>query len=202
MTTATSASSAPTTRTIQVVVGFDFTESSEAALDRAVTLAHRAGLHVFHFACIIDHRAGVAAVPAEGKFDHLYADKVQEHVARRVEAAFAANRVSDSVEFFVHARFGDPAKEILLLAQGVGADLIIVGSKGITGIERVLLGSVSESIVRSAGCGVMVARPKTYPDVELLKIFEVEPLHEWVKPHRYSYIETRVIKRPLEWPLY
>ncbi len=80
---------------------------------------------------------GVAAVPAEGKFDHLYADKVQEHVARRVEAAFAANQVSDSVEFFVHARFG-----------------------------------------------------------------EVEPLHEWVKPHRYSYIETRVIKRPLAWPLY
>lgn len=190
-------------RALQVVVAFDFTHTADAALHRAIDLAHRAERHVFHFACIIDPHVGVPDVPADGKYDYHYAERVQHSLTARIEAEFAANHVPGSVHFFVHARFGDAATEILVLAQGVGADLIIVGSHGITSLERVLLGSVSEAVVRRAGCSVIVARPKSYADVKLLSIIEVEPSHHpYVPPHRYSYEETRLIKRPLEWPLY
>jgi len=111
------------------------------------------------------------------------------------------------VHFFVHARIGDkPAVEILELAREVGADLIIVGSHGMTGIERMLIGSTSEHIVREAHCTVEVARPKSYPDVELLAVEavdrDVDPPRAYVPPHRYTYEDHRVNLRPAEWPLY
>jgi len=105
------------------------------------------------------------------------------------------------IHFYVHARIGKPADEILQLAREVGADLIIVGSKGLHGVERLVLGSVSETVVRDAGCTVEVARPKTYDHVDLLDIKEVEPHHHYVPPHRYFYEDHRLIVRPPDWPI-
>jgi hypothetical protein len=113
--------------------------------------------------------------------------------------------VHHRVHFFVHARIGKAAAEILELAREVGADLIIVGSHGLTGVERLLLGSTSEHVVREAGCPVEVARPKRYAEVALLPIEPVDPAqprHTYVPPHRYTYEDHRVNLRPAEWPLY
>ena len=87
-------------------------------------------------------------------------------------------------------------------AREVGADLIIVGSNNITGVERLLVGSVAEHVVRDAHCTVEVARPTTYEHVELEKIVEVERDHVYVPPHRYSYEDRRIELRPNDWPLY
>jgi nucleotide-binding universal stress UspA family protein len=189
---------------LQVVVGFDFTHTAEAALKRALELARRTDQHVFHFAIIIDPHRGVPAIPFDDKYDYRYANLVQQRLTARIEAELAVDRAPRPVHFFVHARFGHAASEILALSESLGADLIIVGSNGVSGIERVLLGSVSEAVVRDAGCSVIVARPKSYADVALLPIVEVRPDHHhpYVPPHRYSYDETRLIERPLEWPLY
>jgi nucleotide-binding universal stress UspA family protein len=53
---------------------------------------------------------------------------------------------------------GYPADEIIKAAKDEGVDLIVVGNLGRTGIERMLLGSVSEAIVRNAPCPVLVVR--------------------------------------------
>ncbi len=55
---------------------------------------------------------------------------------------------------------GDPAEEIVRLAKIYDADLIILGSRGLTGIKRILLGSVSSQIVEDAPCSVLVVKPK------------------------------------------
>jgi len=55
-------------------------------------------------------------------------------------------------------RQGDPRQEILEEAKEWGADLIVVGSHGRTGIQRWLLGSVAEHVVRHAPCSVEVVR--------------------------------------------
>ncbi|HEY0986374.1 MAG TPA: universal stress protein, partial [Kofleriaceae bacterium] len=104
--------------------------------------------------------------------------------------------------FFVHVRIGRAAEEILELARDVGADLIIVGSKGLTGVERLVIGSVAERVVREAGCTVEVARPKTYEHVELLDVSKAEHPHHYTPPHRYTYRSSCVNLRPDEWPLY
>ncbi len=55
---------------------------------------------------------------------------------------------------------GDPAEEIVRLAKIYDADLIVLGSRGLTGMKRILLGSVSSQIVEDAPCSVLVVKPK------------------------------------------
>ena len=57
-----------------------------------------------------------------------------------------------------HVRLGRPAQEIVNLADKIAAGLIVVGSRGLGGIRRALMGSVSDSVVRHAHCPVMVVR--------------------------------------------
>jgi nucleotide-binding universal stress UspA family protein len=188
-----------------VVVGYDFSHSGRAALHRAVTLAGRAPFHVLHIVCVVDPKDPIPSIPSYNGVDYMYAARVQEALAAEVQQELDHADVRGSVHFFVHARIGKAAEEILLLAREVGADLIIVGSKGMTGLERLILGSTSEHVVREAGCTVEVARPKQYPEVELIPVEPVdpsEPHHTYVPPHRYTYEDHRVNLRPAEWPLY
>ena len=52
------------------------------------------------------------------------------------------------------------AEEILKASQRIRADLVVMGSKGLTGLRRILLGSVSHKVVRYAKCSVLVVRQK------------------------------------------
>jgi nucleotide-binding universal stress UspA family protein len=155
---------------------------------------------VLHFACALDPHSPLPAVPGK-HVDYEYAERVQHALAGVIEQELRAVNASIRVHFYVHARIGKPAEEILQLAREVGADLIIVGSKGATGLERLVLGSVSGRVVREAGCAVMVARPKSYEPVELLEVHEVEAHRHYVPPHRYYYEDHRLNVRPPEWPI-
>jgi nucleotide-binding universal stress UspA family protein len=57
-----------------------------------------------------------------------------------------------------HLRVGRPNAEIVALAEGVGARLIVLGSRGRGGVRRALMGSVSDSVVRHAHCPVLIVR--------------------------------------------
>jgi nucleotide-binding universal stress UspA family protein len=182
--------STATPRSVQVVVAFDFSPSAELALARAVEIAARAPQHVLHI---------VAALDATS---YPVADELQHRIAARANAAFAGRPNVEEVQFYVHARIGKPAEEILDVAREVGADLIVIGSHGNTGIERVLLGSVSERVVREARCPVLVARAKSYADVQLLRVTpRPHGQPHYVAPHRYHYTDQRAQLRPTDWPI-
>ncbi len=186
----------------QVVVGYDFSHSGQAALYRAVALASRAPFHVLHFACILDPHGGIHALPTK-HVDMEYADHVRDQLASVIEQELRNANTEGRVHFNIHVRISKhPAKEILDVARDVGADLIIVGSKGLTGLERVVLGSVSEQIVREAKCSVVIARPKEYAYVPLLDIVEVERHPHEHASHRYTYEDHRATLRPSDWPMY
>jgi len=57
-----------------------------------------------------------------------------------------------------YAREGDPADAILDVAEEVGADLIVVGNKGMTGARRFLLGSVPNKVSHHASTSVIIVR--------------------------------------------
>lgn len=57
-----------------------------------------------------------------------------------------------------HLRMGKAAAEIVDLTEELGAGLVVVGSRGLGGIRRALMGSVSDSVVRHAHCPVLVVR--------------------------------------------
>ena len=190
------------TRPVQVVVAYDFSPTSEEALLRATEVACRAPQHVLHIVAAIDPRHGLAIAPPTSSVDYDYAARIQGLMTARATAAFAGRSAAAEVQFYVHARIGKPADEILGLAQDVGADLLFIGSHGKTGLDRFVLGSVSERVVREAKCPVMVARTKTYEPVELVPVVAYE--HDrptYHPPTRYSYVNNRVLTRPNDWPL-
>jgi nucleotide-binding universal stress UspA family protein len=78
---------------------------------------------------------------------------------------------------------GDPAKELLHLSDAVQPDLIVAGSHGLNFLTRLLLGSVSARLVRSADCSVLVAPPEDAPSFleELPKSFSVFGFYEWTE---------------------
>lgn len=55
---------------------------------------------------------------------------------------------------------GRPDDEIVKFAEEIGAGMIVIGSRGLGGVRRALLGSVSESVVRHAHCPVLVVRQR------------------------------------------
>jgi nucleotide-binding universal stress UspA family protein len=62
---------------------------------------------------------------------------------------------------------GDPAEEIVRYGRDTGMDLIVMGTHGRTGLERLLLGSVAERVLREASCSVLVVKlPKGIPVTE------------------------------------
>src|SRR5690349_22343220 len=185
----------------QVVVGYDFSRSGRQALYRAIALATRAPFHILHFVCVIDPHVPFAAVPTK-HIDYDYAERVQRALADEIGQELREANVADRVHFFVHARIGHPVAEILGVARDVGADLILVGTKGLTGVERVMLGSVAEKVVREAHCTVEVVRPKTYEHVELLTITGATEHKKYVAPHGYTYENHVLAMRPSEWPIY
>lgn len=186
----------------QVVVAYDFSPTADVALTAAIDLAARAPSHVLHVVVAVDNAHPVPDLPTT-KVDFDYTEKVHAHLTTRLTDVFAAKAPGQEIHFFVHVRIGPPAREVLDTAKMIGADLIFVGSHGWRGLDRVLFGSVSEAIVRGAGCPVMVVRPKTYAKADLIDIVDTskDQHHAYVRPHRYSYSDSRVITRPMDWPL-
>jgi nucleotide-binding universal stress UspA family protein len=183
----------------QVVVGFDFSESARFALERTIALNVRGPSRVLHFGCILDPHSGLARFPTK-EVDIAYADRVRDELSATVALALRTARAEGRIHFHIHVRVArNPAKELLALAKEVGADLIVVGCKGLRGIERVVLGSVSERIVREAGCPVVIARPKAYPHVEHTDVVEVEA-HAHHTGFRFTYDDTLGIAEPMRWP--
>ena len=71
-------------------------------------------------------------------------------------------RVPESVTLVAHEAHGDPAKVIVQTAGDLTADVVVVGTHGRTGVQRMVMGSTAESVVRHSGCPVLVVRPKSH----------------------------------------
>jgi nucleotide-binding universal stress UspA family protein len=185
----------------QILVAFDFSETSELALQHALNLAFESPPRDFHFLVALEPRKGLG-LRANEVIDYQYTEEVQAIATKHIGNAIAKLDRGGEVSMLVHVRIGDPVTEILSLAEEVGASLILVGSHGRQGVERMLLGSVSERVVREALCPVMVARERTYENVRRSKIIDApndEP--EYVPPHRYHHDSGAPI-RPKAWALY
>jgi nucleotide-binding universal stress UspA family protein len=65
-----------------------------------------------------------------------------------------------------HFRMARPDRGILAVGEDIGAGLIVLGSRGLGGVKRALMGSVSDSVVRHAHCPVLVVRKEDDPDQE------------------------------------
>jgi nucleotide-binding universal stress UspA family protein len=143
----------------QILVPTDFSEPSERALTYARDLADQfhASLHLLHVVNRPLLAEGLAAEAFMSDGTAMGSDMVEDAQRRlRKQAPEAAS--TDVV-------FGYAARSIVEHASRLGIDLIVMGSHGRTGIAHVLLGSVAETIVRTAPCPVLTVRgPVTAPE--------------------------------------
>jgi nucleotide-binding universal stress UspA family protein len=97
--------------------------------------------------------------------DYEYRQQIQENFEQEARKALDAEveRVKAAGGRVVEAHLskGSPDTEIVKLADDIGAGLIVMGSRGLGGIRRALIGSVSDSVVRHAHCPVLVVREET-----------------------------------------
>lgn len=139
-----------------IVVGTDGSETADRAVQAAAELARTWGstLHVVTAFRIGGPGMGQAAGAAlvDGGAEVV----AREEAARKIgDDAVAAHGQGLTAE--THAVSGDPADAILDTARSVGAELVVVGSRGMHGARRVL-GSVPNSVTHGAECAVLVVK--------------------------------------------
>lgn len=142
----------------RIVVGTDGSESAAEAVRQAVELAGLTGARldvVSAYEPVPNRRVESEVAQAPGDVAHESGPREEATFAldSAVGAATAAG-----VEVTPHAMDGDPADAILDVAEKVGADLIMVGNKGMTGARRFLLGSVPNKVSHHSPCSVIIAR--------------------------------------------
>lgn len=141
-----------------ILVATDFSACADAALAYAVDLAARvdATIHLVHAISI-----PLFGVPELGL---AYASMNIEAATGAAQTAIdeRAARYRDRVLLApTRVEVGDPRDVIDKAAAAIDADLVVIGTHGRRGVRRILLGSVAESVVRTAPCPVLTIRTST-----------------------------------------
>jgi nucleotide-binding universal stress UspA family protein len=148
-----------TDTTLRIVVGVDFTDAGDHALDEAIRYAMRLQNDELHPVFVIDDtKRGLAEV------DEALSD-ARDRLRERVIARFVEAGARGEQPVIFHVRIGDPATVLHQVAVDVGASMIVVGTHGRGGFEKLLLGSVAQELVRSARLPILVARPNRLEDL-------------------------------------
>jgi nucleotide-binding universal stress UspA family protein len=141
-----------------IVVGTDGSDTATEAVRQAVELARAVGAKlevVSAYEPVPEQR--LKAEQRNAPEDLQWAISPREDVDATLDAVMALAR-DNEVSIDIYPRRGDPADAILDVAEEQGADLIIVGNKGMTGAKRFLLGSVPNKVSHHAPCSVLIIR--------------------------------------------
>lgn len=146
---------------MKILLATDGSKQSEAAIDMLKNFSFKASDEM-KIVSVVDMAVPMAIDIYGGylpdttemeKTAREHAEKVLSETCERLEGICTNLTVTSDV------LFGSPESRIVETAEEWGANLIVVGSHGYSRWERLLLGSVSQSVVHHAPCSVMVVRP-------------------------------------------
>jgi nucleotide-binding universal stress UspA family protein len=142
----------------KILLATDGSKEARLAAEAAAELSKDTGSEV--------HIAYVLPSPRELRGHHLYSREVMSSVLEQAEGE-ARSLLEEQAKQMgasggkvaeTHLETGEPDKEIVRLSEELGAGTIVIGSRGLGGLRRALMGSVSESVVKHAHCPVFVVR--------------------------------------------
>jgi universal stress protein A len=140
----------------KILTAIDFSENSECAFDYALTLATQfnAELTIIH---VINEPVDLRGfyVP-HISFEQL--EKEIEESAVKMMETFCNTKLGTFSNYKTSIMTGIPSDEITAAATRIDASLIVLGTHGRTGLDRILFGSTAERVVRSASCPVLTVR--------------------------------------------
>lgn len=143
---------------IRLLIGADGSDNSKAAIKAVAARSWPSGTQA-HVVGVFDPRIKIAAATtlegalpaaAEQECRKCLSEGVRKATEDLAEAGLAAEAVLLE---------GNPAESLLAEAENWGADCIFLGARGITGLERIALGSVSAAVAPRAHCSVEIVRP-------------------------------------------
>ena len=145
------------TRIHRILVPIDFSEHSERALEDAVALAKKfeAELHLIH--CYQVYPESMVSVRYELAAPAMDEQQVRDAALGRL-TDWREKATAQGVSAELHLAMDRPSHGIVSLAEKLPADLIVIGTWGLTGLQHVLLGSVAERVIRHAPCPVLTVK--------------------------------------------
>ena len=142
----------------RILVPIDFSDCAKKALRYAIPLAkeHEAAITLLY---VVPPSYQVGEY---GGFDYACLQAAAQADSERELAALTVDEVRGQVPVETLVRAGSPAFEIIETAKSLPADVIVISTHGRTGLKHVLLGSVTENVVRHAPCPVLVVREREH----------------------------------------
>ncbi len=147
----------------KIMCPVDFSSQSKRALENAITFAHRFNAEVVVFSVY--------------NVSHLFSIRHRVNMDEQVELirkehqkeldAFLKSFNFTGIELQTEIREGDPAVEILKAIDKHRADLLLIGTTGKSGVSKILMGSVTEKVIRKVPCSFMTLKNE---DIIVLEI--------------------------------
>ena len=146
--------------TLKVLVPVDFSETSKRAMAWAFDYAQRAPCEV-HMLHVVERHVSLTDLRERG-IDALRSEleEVNRAAERELEQMAPSPEAREQIgTIHHHIATGRPADEILRVSDEISPDMIVMGTHGLTGVERMLMGSVAAKVVRRAPCTVVCVKP-------------------------------------------
>ena len=139
-----------------VLAPTDFSDVSVETVVRARELAEHfsAELMVLHVI------PPIPTLPSDPHYNFevpAYQEALRENARKQIEEA-TRDQSASVVKSRTMVSYGDPAKEIVRIAEDESVDLIVIATHGLTGWQHLVFGSVAEKVVRTAKCPVLTVR--------------------------------------------
>src|ERR671910_2325718 len=141
----------------RILLATDGSEEAQLAALRAVDIAETTDseLHVVHVGVVPSF---LVSYPGTLGYERRLYNQIEEESRQRLRELSWRVKAAGGTVAGTHLRMGQVALEIVALAEELGVGLIGMGSRGLGGVRRALMGSVSDSVVRHAHCPVLVVR--------------------------------------------
>jgi nucleotide-binding universal stress UspA family protein len=138
----------------KILLATDGSEEATLAAQTAADLSERTGseLHLIHVG-----EMPLLYHPERHGYGAEYEEREKE-ARQLLEAQVERMKAAGATEAQAHLSMGRADEEIVVLAERLGADLVAMGSRGLGGVRRAMVGSVSDSVVRHAHCPVLMVR--------------------------------------------
>ncbi len=151
---------------MKILLAVDDSPYSSEAVREVVARTWPPGTNV----CVISAVEDISAISTDLWYDACgdlqHANRELTERAERLTARIAESLADTGLKSEPLVRHGDPRSVIVEEARQWGADLIVIGTHGYTGLKRLLLGSVTQSVVSHAPCSVEVVRLKPVADMK------------------------------------
>jgi nucleotide-binding universal stress UspA family protein len=182
---------------VNILAAIDYSETASLVVQHAVDIARQRNAQRIDFVHV-----------RLANFDDATREANQAELEAWVFARLeGTDGVRHAVHTVVHEEGGNPADVIVSMASDLNAAVVVVGTHGRKGVQRMLMGSVAEAVVRNAGCPVLVVRPVSHtqsaPSIEppcprCLEVQEeTQGAQLWCEQHnekhgrRHTYYDTR-----------